>query len=137
MSAVYLWREGGNCARKYERRITICSASDLDSAEETLVSEAKEYSTDSIEYLDHYYISEIDEPPGSTPVEVSSELSMGIYPKSGGNIEPETFIEKYWQFSRIEDCEAIGINHSWHNKDGEHSACHNCKVIRRGRLWEE
>ncbi len=34
------------------------------------------------------------------------------------------------------DCEKAGGLHEWHNKDGRHSACYHCNVIREGRLWE-
>jgi hypothetical protein len=36
-----------------------------------------------------------------------------------------------------QDCEGVGGEHWWYNKDGEHSACYHCKVEREGRLWRE
>lgn len=34
------------------------------------------------------------------------------------------------------DCERVRADRWWYNKDGEHSACYHCKVIRGGRSWE-
>ena len=135
MTAVYLWREGRSCIRKYERRITICRATDELEATERLLREAKQYPIDVIEFLDDYKIQEIDAPPSDKPIEVAHEMSLGINPKSGRPIPPEVFLSKIWECSRIRDCEALGIDHSWYNHDGERSACHNCEVIREGKLW--
>jgi hypothetical protein len=33
------------------------------------------------------------------------------------------------------DCEAVGANHAWYNRDGESSGCYHCEVTRPGRLW--
>lgn len=135
MTAIYLWREGGGSIRKYERRITICSASNEESATERLLKEAQEYPLEGIEFLNDYTILEIDDPPSDEPVEVASELSLGIDPASGKVIESEEFLLTQFECSRIEDCESLGIEHSWHNLDGERSACYNCNVVRAGRLW--
>jgi hypothetical protein len=34
------------------------------------------------------------------------------------------------------DCEAVGGEHEWYNKNGKESACYHCDVVRPGRLWE-
>jgi hypothetical protein len=34
------------------------------------------------------------------------------------------------------DCEAKGARHRWYSQDHENSACHHCRVVRPGRLWE-
>ena len=135
MTATYLWREGDVNIRKYERRITICSAPDEETATENLLREAKEYPLEGIELLDDFYIQEIDTPPCTEPVEVAHEMSLGIDPVSGKVIEPDEFQRTQFGCSRIEDCDTLGIEHSWYNHDGEQSACHNCKIIRKGRLW--
>ena len=135
MTTVYLWREVGTGIRKYERRITICRAKNEEDATERLLSEAKEYPLDGIEFLGDYTIQEIDAPPSDEPIEVAHEMSLGIDPESGRPIPPDVFLRKIWDCSRIMDCEALGIEHSWYNHDGERSACHNCEVIRDGKLW--
>ena len=38
--------------------------------------------------------------------------------------------------SKGDDCEKVGSIHEWYNKDGSHSACYHCNVVREGRLWE-
>lgn len=35
----------------------------------------------------------------------------------------------------LDDCERIGNSHKWFNVDGVHSACYNCRVVRKGQLW--
>jgi hypothetical protein len=35
-----------------------------------------------------------------------------------------------------EDCEAVGAEHHWYNKDNQNSACYHCKVVRPGQLWK-
>ena len=34
------------------------------------------------------------------------------------------------------DCERQGGSHEWYNRDGIHSGCYHCQVVRAGRLWE-
>jgi hypothetical protein len=36
-----------------------------------------------------------------------------------------------------EDCDKVGGQHWWYNRDGHNSACYHCKVVRPGQLWEE
>ena len=135
MTAVYLWKERGSAIRKYERRTTLCRAPDEPAAVEKLLAEAKEYAVEGIEFLGDYVLQDLSRPPGGAPVEVAHELSLGIDPVSGRKIEPLEYLESKWNRSRIKDCEVLGIEHSWYNQDGEHSACHNCEVIRKGMLW--
>ena len=137
MISVYLWREGSTEVRKYERRITVCRAESKEDALKKLREEAVEYAGDQFELLDDYLTQEIDEPPGEEPVEVSHEMTIGINSKSGAVIEPEEFLRDHWDCSRVEDCEAFRIEHSWYNLDGENSACHNCEIVREGRFWEK
>lgn len=134
MTAIYLWRESGDFARKYETRTTICQAPDDGTAEEKLLKEGKEYCTGGFEFLGKYNIQRISETPGAAPVEVASSMVMGIDPTTGDVIDEEEFIRTRWN-DRIEDCETLGLAHSWHNKDGERSACHNCRIVREGQLW--
>jgi len=35
----------------------------------------------------------------------------------------------------LDDCERVGWPHDWFQVDSEHSACHNCQVIRRSDRW--
>lgn len=135
MTAVFLWREAGDGIRKFERRTTICSAPDEKTATERLLREAKDYASDGIEFLGEYLIQEMNFPPGDQPEEVAHEMSLGIDPSSGELIDPEVFLNTKWDCDRIENCEGLGIVHSWYNKDGKRSACHNCNVVREGQLW--
>jgi len=34
------------------------------------------------------------------------------------------------------DCEAVGANHHWYNRDNTSSACYHCEVVRPGQLWK-
>lgn len=33
------------------------------------------------------------------------------------------------------DCEAVGGQHEWYNKNDVSSACYHCQVVKSGRLW--
>jgi len=35
------------------------------------------------------------------------------------------------------DCETVGAEHHWYNRDGKTSGCYHCEVIGPGRLWEQ
>jgi hypothetical protein len=112
MTAIYHWERVGDTLPKYERRTTICSAADEEAATEALLCEAKEYPAyEHIVFLDDYCIEEIDEPSSDEPIEVASELTIGVDPASGATIEPDQFLEQYWCVSRIESCDALGFRH--------------------------
>jgi hypothetical protein len=34
-----------------------------------------------------------------------------------------------------EDCEAVGAEHRWYNRDDKSSGRYHCEVIREGELW--
>jgi hypothetical protein len=34
------------------------------------------------------------------------------------------------------NCEAVGGQHEWYNRDGKTSGCYHCHVEKAGRLWE-
>src|ERR1043165_1526582 len=38
--------------------------------------------------------------------------------------------------SKGRDCEAVGGEHEWYNRDNVTSGCYHCEVVREGRLWE-
>lgn len=66
-----------------------------------------------------------------------NKLAEGTELFSSRNIstlEPQEYLDRFYP-EAPEDCEAIGDKHSWHNLDGEHSACYNCHVVRSGKLW--
>jgi hypothetical protein len=138
MTAIFHWKQDGDTLPKYERRVTICSAPDEEAATKSLLREAREYPAfDNIVFLDDYCIQEIDEPPSEEPIEVASELTIGVDLATGFAVEPCEFLERNWHASKIESCEDFGFRHVWHNLDNLTSGCYNCKVVREGRLWEE
>jgi len=101
MTAIYHWEATGTTLPKFERRTTICSAPDEQSAEAALLKEAEEYQSDHIKLLDDYTTQEINEPPGAEPVEVAYEMTIGVNPDSGSIIEPNEFIRRHWSVSKI------------------------------------
>jgi|GEM_PF-2795148 len=138
MTAIFHWERIGDTLPKFERRVTICSAADEETATDALLREAEEYPTsEHIVFLGEYCIEEIDEPPSGVPIEVAHELTIGVDPKTGATIEPHQFLDQYWYASRIESCDTFGFQHVWHNIDNLTSGCYNCKVVREGRLWEQ
>ena len=136
MTAIYHWEATGSTLPKFERRTTICSASDEQSAESKLMKEAEEYQNEHIKILDNYTTQEIDSPPSEEPIEVAHEMTIGVDPDSGAAIEPTDFIRRHWNVSRITSCDQFGFEHSWHNRDGATSACYNCDEVREGQLWK-
>ena len=34
-----------------------------------------------------------------------------------------------------QDCETVGADHGWYNRDGSTSGCFHCEVVRAGQLW--
>ena len=137
MTAVYHWRAEGASLSKFERRTTLCSALNEENAEALLLEEAESYETSLIKMLDDYVIRQIDGRPGSEPVEVASEIELGVELDSGQEITPDDFIRKHWNVSRIKSCDSIGVEHSWYNKDGATSACYNCEQVREGSFRED
>ena len=138
MTAVYHWEQMGSTLPKFERRTTICSAKDEEEATGILLTEAQDYPTsEHIVFLGEYTIQELDEEPSREPVEVAHELNIGVEPNFGTIIGPERFLDAFWDASRIEDCEALGLHHVWHNRDNKTSGCYNCRKIELGRLWED
>lgn len=136
MTAIYHWEATGSTLPKFERRTTICSASDEQSAEAVLMKEAEEYQSEHIKILDNYLTQEIDSPPSEEPIEVAHEMTIGVDLDSGAVIEPSDFIRCHWNVSRITSCDKFGLEHSWHNRDGATSACYNCEEVREGQLWK-
>ena len=138
MTAVYHWDRMGDTLPKYERRTTICSAVDEEAATEVLLREAREYPDgEQIVFLEEYDIELIGEELSEEPIEVAFEMTIGVDPTSGATIEPDRFLEQYWFASKIESCDVLGFKHIWNNIDNLTSGCYNCKVVRKGRLWEQ
>lgn len=138
MTSIYHWERDGDTLPRYERRVTLCSAADEESATEALLREAKEYpDSERVVFLGDYRIEELDEPPSEKPIEVAHELTIGVDLTSGSTIEPNQFMDQYRCASRIESCDTFGFHHVWHNIDNQTSGCYNCKVVREGRMWEQ
>ena len=138
MTAIFHWERIGDTLPKFERRVTICSATDEETATEALLREAKAYPTsEHIVFLGDYFIVEIDEPPSEEPIEVAHELTIGVDITTGAIIDPDQFLEQHWCASRIESCDTLGFQHVWHNIDNLTSGCYNCKVVREGQLWRQ
>jgi hypothetical protein len=137
MTAIFHWERVGDKLPKFERRVTICSAADKKAATKTLLREARAYpSSEDMIFLSDYIIEEFDGPPGKAPIEVASELTIGVDPKTGTIIKPDQFLEEHWDVRKLESCDTLGFQHVWCNKDGLTSGCYNCGVVREGRLWE-
>lgn len=137
MTAIFYWEAQGKTLPKFERRTTICSASDVMRAEEILLAEAESYQNDHIKFLNEYEIQEIDETLGESPVEIAASITIALNSDSGKIIEPQEFVQQFLNGSRITSCDTFGIEHSWYNRDGASSACYNCNELRDGCLWKD
>jgi len=114
----------------YEERIILLKAKGEKEALKIANKEAKDY------------IKDLD---GSKFIKIT-ELYI-LYEENIGNkseifssktislLEPDDYLETFYP-NTPEDCEANGEKHSWHNLDNKNSACYNCLVERKGRLWE-
>jgi hypothetical protein len=134
MTAAYHWEQLGAKLPKFERRTTVCSAADDESAHNALLQEAMDYGDAHTRMLGDPVFQEIGEPLGPDPVEVASEMTVAVNPRSGRIIHPEQFDAEYWWHSRIESCDALGFEHSWYNRDGVTLACYNCRDTKQGHL---
>ncbi len=138
MTAVYYWKSSPPKQRRYERRVTLCSAKNAKKAEAKLLKEAKSYTKalDGVVFLDAYFSGKLGDPPGKTPVEIDYELTLAVDPKSGKALKPKQFLCEHWAYDRVKNCEDFGFKHAWYNKDDVNSGCHNCRIIRKGQLWK-
>ena len=115
----------------YEERIILVTANDEFEAIDKAVKDGTEY-CDSENETCHFlglvddfalYESEITD-----NVEVYSRKIMS-------SLGQNDFISHFYPDSPT-DCEKVGEEHYWHNKDGKNSACYNCQIEREGKLWE-
>ncbi len=115
----------------YEERIIIVKAENEQNAIDKALKNGSDYCLNDDEtcyfigIVDNFelYDSEIDD-----EIEVYSKKIMS-------SLNSNEFISHFYPDS-LNDCEAVGENHYWHNKDGKNSACYNCQIEREGRLWE-
>lgn len=112
----------------YEERIVLFKADSEEDAIKQAKQEAKKYSKKNecelIEIIEAY---EVDDNKLSEGGELFSSKNIST-------LEPGQYIDRFYP-EAPEDCEAIGDKHSWHDLDGENSACYNCHTIQSGKLW--
>jgi len=119
-----------NQKQSYEERIVLLKAKSEKKALKRANKEAKDYvkdlkDTKFIEITDVYALYE---------VEIGDKCEI-FSSKTISHLEPQVYLETLYP-NTPEDCTAYGEEHSWHNLDNKNSACYNCLVIRKGKLWE-
>lgn len=119
-----------NMKQWYEERIVLLKAKKKKEALKLANKEAKKY----IKNLDGAQFIEITEVWSILDEEIGNKSEI-FSSKSISLLEPNEYLEKFYP-TTPEDCEANGEKHSWHNFDNKKSACYNCLVKRKGRLWE-
>ncbi len=119
-----------NMKQWYEERIVLLKAKEKKVALKLAKKEAKEYIKD----LERTKYIEITNVYSLYDEEISDKCEI-FSSKTISQLKPQDYLETYYP-NTLEDCEAIGEKHCWHNFDGEHSACYNCLVKRKGKLWE-
>ncbi len=114
----------------YEERIVLLKAKDESDALKCANKEAKEYikDLDGTKFIEITDVYELYEENIDDKCEMFSSKTINF-------LEPNAYLETFYP-NTPKDCEAIGEKHSWHNFGNENSACYNCLVIRKGRLWE-
>lgn len=119
-----------NINQWYEERIILLKAESETEALKLAHREAKDYVKD----LEGAKFIEITDVYSLYDEEISDKCEV-FSSKMISHLKPQDYLEAFYP-NTTEDCEAIGENHCWHNLDGKNSACYNCLVKRKGRLWE-
>ena len=119
-----------NTKQWYEERIILIKAKSEKEALKLAEKEAKNYAKD----LESTKLIEITDVFALYEEEISDKCEV-FSSKTISNLKPQDYLKAFYP-NTTEDCEAIGENHSWHNFNGEYSACYNCLVKRKGKLWE-
>ena len=119
-----------NQKQSFEERIVLLKAKDKNDALKRANKEAKEYikDLDGTKFIEITDVYELYEENIGDKCEIFSSKTISL-------LEPNNYLETFYPNTQ-EDCEATGEEHSWRNLDNENSACYNCLVIRKGRLWE-
>ena len=115
---------------KYELRTTICYARSRKIAEARFLKEFKDYAQGGISFVNEWEVFDIDGVPGKIPIEAAYQMITS-------DLTPKQFIKAYWLGDRPQSCEEKGWTHAWHNFDDKHSACYNCRTIKKGQHWKK
>lgn len=119
-----------NAKQWYEERIILLKAKNEDEALRFAKKEAIDYVKDleGSKFIEITDVHELYDEEISDKCEVFSSKTISL-------LKPQDYLETFYQ-NTPEDCETINEKHSWRNLDDENSACYNCLVKRKGRLWE-
>ena len=113
----------------YEARIVLLKAESEKKALKSAYKEAKDYVKD-LDETAFIAISDVYE-----LYEILSNKCEVFSSKTISNLESTKYLENFYPDSP-ENCEVNGEQHSWHNLDNKNSACYNCLVKRKGKLWK-
>jgi hypothetical protein len=121
-----------NRVSQYEERTVVLQASDEDAARDLVLDEFRRYATEleGVQFLDQFIVNEIHDPPNGTVTEVASLMRVT-------DLDPGTYIDRYWIDLRPSSCDQLGWTHVWHNAGGGRSNCYNCRDSRLGELWKK
>ena len=111
----------------YEERIVLLRAENLDAAIDRAEKEAERYCSDlsGCRYVGYINVFAIDDDEIGNGSEIFSNLQRS-------DLAPKEYLDLHYP-DTLENCEAVGESHRWHNLDDERSACYHCKVIRAGQ----
>ncbi len=114
----------------YEERIVLLKAESEKKVLKCAKKEAKDYikDLDGTEFIKITEIYALYEEKIGDKCEIFSSKTISV-------LESQDYSETFYP-NTPEDYEANGEKHSWHNLDNKNSACYNCLVKRKGRLWE-
>ena len=119
-----------NQKQSYEERIVLLKAKTEKEALKQANKEAKDYikDLDDTKFIEITNVYALYEEEIGDKCEIFSSKTISL-------LEPPNFLEAFYP-NTPEDCEPTGEELSWHNLDNKNSACYNCLVKRKGRLWE-
>lgn len=117
---------------QYEERTVIVQALDEGAARDLVLNEFRRYAAEleGGRFLDQYVVNEICDVPNGPVTEVASLMRVT-------DLDPDTYIDRYWSDLRPSSCDQLGWTHVWHNAGRGRSNCYNCREGRAGELWKK
>ena len=112
---------------RWEERTVLVGAGSLEEAEGLILAEFASYGG----FSGDFEVSELyDSPCEGQVVEVGSIMRVS-------EISRRQFMKTFGSDFKPRTCDRVGWRHSWYNRDGLRSGCHNCRTVRKGHLWEK
>lgn len=114
---------------QYEESVILISAPNEGEAEKLAILYFKDQEDDTTTFENQIDLCPLTEEPG-----IGKEV---FWTRRISNLTSKEYVEKYWDDGKPSNCEDLGWQHAWYNKDDKHSACYNCYEVKEGLIWKE